>query len=106
MKVQYSKAFTKAVDRLNGKIHKSVISAIQEVKNADSINQISACKKIESLDSVYRIRIGSLRAFFVLHIVIDGDVAKFEYLVSRGEAYDRKNMERLRLKDIPLTDKP
>lgn len=57
-------------------------------------------KKIESLNSVYRIRIGDRRAFFVLHIEIEEDLVKFEYLVSRGEAYDKKNMERLRRKDV------
>ena len=96
MKVDFSKEFTKALDNLSGKIHHSVVEAINNVIDANSLEEISNCRKIESLNSVYRIRIGSKRAFFVLHIQIDGDLVKFEYLVSRGESYDKKNMERLR----------
>lgn len=100
MKVAFSKDFAKALDKLSGKVHRSVVTAINEVVDADSINDITDCKKIESLNSVYRIRIGSKRAFFVLHLRIDGDVVRFEYLFSRGEAYDKKNMEKLRNKDV------
>lgn len=76
-----------------------MIATIDEVKMAPSIEYISNCKKIESLNSVYRIRIGDKRAFFVLHIQIEGDLVMFEYLLSRGEAYDKKNMLKLRNKD-------
>ena len=100
MKVDFSKDFTKALDKLSGKIHHSIVEAINDVIDAQTIEEISNCRKIETLNSVYRIKIGSKRAFFVLHIQIDGDLAKFEYLVSRGEAYDRKNMERLRKRDV------
>ena len=100
MKVDFSKEFTKALDNLSGKIHHSVVEAINNVIDANSLEEISNCRKIESLNRVYRIRIGSKRAFFVLHIQIDGDLVKFEYLVSRGESYDKKNMERLRKRNI------
>lgn len=100
MKVDFSKDFTKALDKLSGKIHHSVVEAINNVIDAQTLDDISNCRKIETLNNVYRLKIGSKRAFFVLHIQIDGDLAKFEYLVSRGEAYDKKNMERLRKKDI------
>ncbi len=100
MRVQYSKEFAKAMEKLSGKLRESVKDAINEVIDASCIEEISNCRKIETLNSVYRIRIGNRRAFFVLHIEIEGNLAKFEYLVSRGEAYDKKNMERLRLKDV------
>lgn len=99
MKVDFSKDFNKFVRKLSGKILQSVIETIDDVKSAESILQISNCKKIESLNSVYRIRIGDKRAFFVLHIQIEGDLVMFEYLLSRGEAYDKKNMQKLRNKD-------
>ena len=99
MKVDFSKDFNKAVRKLSGKILQSVIATIDEVKMAPSIEHIYNCKKIESLNSVYRIRIGDKRAFFVLHIQIEGDLVMFEYLISRGEAYDKKNMLKLRNKD-------
>ena len=99
MKVDFSKDFNKSVRKLSGKILQSVIETIDDVKAAESIEQICNCKKIESLNSVYRIRIGDKRAFFVLHIQIEGDLVMFEYLLSRGEAYDKKNMQKLRKKD-------
>lgn len=79
---------------------KSAVAAINEVIDAASIDDITDYKKIESLNNVYRIRIGDRRAFFVLHIEIEGDIVKFEYLVSRGEAYDNKNMDKLRMRDV------
>ncbi len=98
MKVDYSKDFEKAVRKLSGKILKSVIDAIDNVKSAQSIDDISNCKKIESLNSVYRIRIGDKRAFFV-YIEIEDNLVNFEYLLNRGEAYNKKNIQKLRNKD-------
>ena len=96
MRVDFSKDFSKSVRKLSGKILQSVIETIDEVKSAQSVDQISNCRKIESLNSVYRIRIGDKRAFFVLHIEIDDDLVKFEYVLNRGEAYDKQNMQKLR----------
>ena len=100
MRVKFSKEFSKAMEKLSGKHRRSAVTAINEVIDAKSVEEITDCKKIESLNSVYRIRIGDRRAFFILHIEIEGDLVKFEYLVSRGEAYDKKNMEKLRRKDV------
>lgn len=99
MKVRFSKEFVKAMEKLSGKLKKSVVETINEVIDATNVNDITDCKKIESLKNVYRIRIGDRRAFFVLHVEVEGDVAKFEYLVSRGEAYDKKYMDKLRNRD-------
>lgn len=96
MNVEYSKAFVKAVRKLSGKMLDSVRNAIQEVIDAQSINQISDCKKLVDFDYVYRIRIGSYRAFFTFHVYIENDIVMFEYLLPRGEAYDKKNQEKLR----------
>ena len=85
MKVEYSKDFEKSVRKLSGKVLHSVIDMIDEVKSATSVSDITDCKKIESLNNFYRI--------------IDGDTARFEYLLSRGEAYDKKNIEKLRNRD-------
>lgn len=100
MKVAFSKDFAKAFDKLSGKIYESVREAINNVIDADSLDEIENCKKIETLNNVYRIRIGSKRAFFVLHIEIEGNLVKFEYLLNRGEAYNKKNIEKLRNHDV------
>ena len=99
MKVAYSKEFNKAVRKLSGKILQSLIETLDQVKAAQTIEELTDCKKIESLNNVYRLRIGDRRAFFVLHIEVDGDIVKFEYLLNRGEAYNRQNMENLRRRD-------
>lgn len=64
MRVDFSKDFAKAIDRLSGKIYESVRDAINNVIDATSLEDIHNCKKIETPNSVYRIRIGSKRAFF------------------------------------------
>jgi hypothetical protein len=68
MRIDFSKDFTKTLDKLSGKIYESARDAINNVIDANSLDEIQNCKKIETLNSVYRIRIGSKRAFFVLYI--------------------------------------
>lgn len=99
MNVEYSKPFLKAVDKLSGKVLSSVLDMIREVKDAESIDEITDCKKLVAYKSIYRIRIGDYRAFFIFHVQIADDVVKFEYLISRGEAYDKKMKLELRRKD-------
>ncbi|MCW3788355.1 type II toxin-antitoxin system RelE family toxin [Plebeiibacterium sediminum] len=99
MNVEYSKAFTKAVKKLSGKLLESVKKTIIEVKEAETIEDITDCKKLSGFDDIYRVRIGDLRAFFLFHIHIEGDTVIFEYLVSRGQAYDKKIMNNLKKLD-------
>ena len=100
MKVRYSKEFEKSVRKLSGKMLQSVKSAILEVMQAESVENITDCKKLTGYQNVYRIRIGSLSAFFTLHIEIIDNVVFFRFLVSRGEAYDKKNEKRLKEIDL------
>lgn len=99
MKTKYSKEFEKSVRKLSGKTLNSVRNTIIEVKNASSLDEITDCKKLVGFDNVYRIRIGSLRAFFVFHIEIVDDCVFFKYLVARGEAYNKKNTGLLKKAD-------
>ena len=89
MIVNYSKSFEKSVNKLSGKLLESVLVVIKEVKNAGSVDEIKDCKKLADFDNAYRIRIGGLRAFFTVHMYIDGNVVIFEYLTSRGQAYKK-----------------
>lgn len=99
MNIAYSKAFTKVVKKLSGKVLESVKLAITEVKKVERIDEISDCKKLVGFNNVYRKRIGDLRAFMLLHIHIDGNTIVFEYLIPRGQAYNKKTMNNLRNKD-------
>lgn len=97
MKVEYSKEFIKSVRKLSGKILESVRKTIQEVIDAPSIEYITNCKKLTNYKSVYRIRIGNYRVYFIFQVT--NNVVIFEYLYSRGEAYSKKSKENLRRKD-------
>ena len=96
MNVNYSKDFKKSVMKLSGKMLDSVRRVVAEVKSAESIKDITDCKKLVGYRNVYRIRIGDYRAFFTFHIEIINDTVIFRYLVSRGEAYAKKMDESLK----------
>ena len=96
MNVEYSKDFEKSVKKLSGKMLNSIRRVIMEVKNAESIKDITDCKKLVGYRNVYRIRLGDYRAFFTFHVEIVNGTVFFRYLVSRGEAYAKKNDESLK----------
>ena len=50
IKVEYSKAFVKAVRKLSGKMLDSVRNAIQKVIEARYIDEITDCKKLVGYD--------------------------------------------------------
>lgn len=104
MKVDYSKSFEKAVRKLSGKMLESVKEVIVEVMSAETLSDISDCRKVTGYDSVYRIRIGDLRALFLFTVVKeeseDGQShVIFEYLISRGQVYSKKISEQLKRLD-------
>ena len=96
MNVDYSKDFKKSVKKLSGKMLDSVRRVVEEVKNAESLKDITDSKKLVGYRNVYRIRIGDYRAFFTFHIEIINDTIIFRYLVPRGEAYDKKAQKELK----------
>ena len=96
MNVNYSKDFKKSVMKLSGKMLDSVRRVVAEVKSAESLKDITDCKKLVGYRNLYRIRIGDYRAFFTFHIEIVNDTVIFRYLVSRGEAYAKKMDESLK----------
>ena len=100
MKVAYSKPFIKVSKKLSGKMLESLKNTITEVKNAQNIEKITDCIRLSDYKNVYRIRIGSYRAFFVFHIEIVDDIVFFQYLIPRGQAYSKGVLKNLRDKDI------
>jgi len=98
MNVLYSKSFEKSVDKLSGKMQASVASVIAEVKEAKTLKEISDCTKMTGFENVYRIQIGDYRSIFTFHIYVEGNTVKFEYLVSRGQAYNKYILSTLRKK--------
>ena len=99
MKVEYSKTFVKAVKKLSGKMLDSVKRTILETKKAENIGQLSNCEKLVGYKNTYRLRIGDLRAFFYVRVDVEGNTLIFEYLVPRGQAYNKKIHDNLKKKD-------
>ena len=99
MKVDYSKRFEKEVRKQSGKVLESILTVIHEVKNANTLDEISNCKKLKTLNNIYRISIGDLRAFFIFHIKIEAGHVYFLSLLSRGQAYNKKNIQSLKKSD-------
>ncbi len=97
MNYLFSKSFIKAASKLTGKYKTSLQEKIREVKDAASVEELSDCKKLTNFNHTYRIRIGDYRAFFIL-TTIDNTV-NFEYLIIRGEAYNKENTKSLRKKE-------
>ena len=77
----------------------SVRHSVQEVINARSIEELTDCKKLVDYELIYRLRVGSYRAFFSYHVQIVNDCVMFLYLVPRGQAYDKKMEKNLQRKD-------
>lgn len=96
MKVDYSKEFEKSLKKLSGKMLDSIRRVITEVKQAENIKDITDCTKLVGYSNIYRIRIGDYRAFFTFHIELVDDTVRFKYLTSRGEAYGKKVMTKLK----------
>lgn len=99
MKVEYSKTFVKAVKKLSGKMLDSVKRTILETKKAENIGQLINCEKLVGYKNTYRLRIGDLRAFFYVRVDVEGNTLIFEYLVPRGQAYNKKIHDNLKKKD-------
>lgn len=97
MNVEYSHAFIKAAIKLDGRYKATLRKKIGEVKTASSIEQLTDCKKLKGFNNTYRIRIGSYRAFFIFTII--NNTVCFEYLVSRGDAYNKEYLKSLKAKE-------
>lgn len=100
MRVEFSKEFEKTVRKLSGKMLESVREAVQEVIDAENIEELTDCKKLVDYDFIYRLRIGSYRAFFSFHVQIVDDCVMFLYLVPRGQAYDKRMEKNLQRNDV------
>lgn len=96
MRVVFSKDFKKSAMKQSGKILKSIQNVVLEVEAAQNIEEITDVKKLVGYANVYRIRVGSLRAFFTIHVEIKDDAVFFRYLVNRGEAYSKEMESNLR----------
>lgn len=96
MRYRLSKDFSRSLAKLGGKELRSALAMLDEVEACASMADITDCKKLVSYENVYRIRVGSRRAFFTFHVEIVGDFVFFRYLVPRGQAYGKAMEQTLR----------
>jgi len=97
MNIKISKEFEKSARKLSGKYKESLKDVILEIRAAQSVGDIGNCKKLIGYNSIYRIRLGDYRVFFLLEIV---ELTVFlKYLTSRGESYSKEYQEKLKLND-------
>lgn len=101
MEYEVSKKFIKTAKKLSENNREMIREMFDTVKKAEMLEDIPNCQKLTGYSSVYRIRLGELRAFFVFYISVEDDgVLKFEYLIQRGEAYKKEMKDKLQKKDI------
>ena len=97
MNIKISKEFEKAAKKLSGKYKESLKNVFLEIRAVQSVGEIGNCRKLVGYNSVYRIRLGDYRIFFLLEIV--EQTVFLKYLVSRGDAYSKEYQEKLKQND-------
>lgn len=85
MKVEYLGRFSKDLDKLKQpKDRSAILRAIEEVKQADSLSNLSGVKKLTGFRNAYRIRCGQLR----IGIFLEGKTVVFARVTHRKDIYD------------------
>jgi mRNA-degrading endonuclease RelE of RelBE toxin-antitoxin system len=98
MNIRISKEFEKSARKLSGKYKESLKNVILEIRAAQTLSEIGNCKKLIGYNSVYRVRLGDYRMFFLLEIV--EQTVFLKYLLSRGEAYSKEYQDKLKRNDM------
>ena len=87
MIIRYSRKFEKQTKKLDTITQRLLFAVIEEIKQLESIESIPNCLKLSGYKKAYRIRISDHRAIFIHE---EENTIFFEYIASRGEAYDKK----------------
>jgi len=84
MKISYSKAATKDVQKIKDKVLILKIEAvIEELKRAENLNDVRSVKKLSGHETAYRIRIGDYR----LGILYEDNGITIARIVKRNDIY-------------------
>jgi len=84
MEVVYLKKFSKDLDKINKpKDRKSIVEAIQSVKDAQSLEELTGIKKLTGFDDAFRIRSGNYR----IGVFVNGNVVQFARIAHRKDIY-------------------
>lgn len=84
MTVEFKGSFLKDLRKIkDAAVLSRIATAIVSFETAESLQDIAACKKLQSGDDYYRIRIGDFRT----GLLVEDDVVKFVRFLSRGDIY-------------------
>lgn len=84
MRVQFLQHFSKDLDKVNQpRDKKSILDAIDLVKEAGSSDQIPGLRKLIGFPNAYRLRCGDYR----IGIFIEDDIVQFARVAHRKEIY-------------------
>jgi len=84
--IEFSKNFTKQLDKLSGQIVKRFYEDLKYIiKNPLPSNKIVDIKKLQGVENQYRLRVGKYR--FLFTIVNEKVIVYFYDLGSRGDIY-------------------
>ena len=84
MRTAFRKSFARDLKKIMDKgILERVAEIVEEVEDADSLQEISNLKKMSGADHYYRIRIGDYR----IGIAVEGDTVEFVRCLSRRDLY-------------------
>ena len=85
MNLEYKKSFARDLKKKakDANMRSRVQKIIQEVDNADSIEEIKNLKKLKAEGNYYRIRFGDYR----IGLTIEGDTVCFVRILHRSEIY-------------------
>ncbi|MEH6407610.1 MAG: plasmid stabilization protein [Leeuwenhoekiella sp.] len=84
MKIKYLRSFSKDLRKIkNKKVKTALKSSIQDMKQAESLEQIGHLKKLKGHPFAYRIRLGSYRLGFLYK----DDILTLARFVKREDIY-------------------
>ncbi len=85
MEVEFLRRFYKDLDKIKTRKDKdSILSAIDLVKSAESIDQIPSISKLSGYQDAYRIRCGNYR----IGVLLDSGTITFARVAHRKEIYE------------------
>jgi mRNA interferase RelE/StbE len=84
MEVVFLKKFSKDLDKINQpKDLKSIAEVIQQVKDAQNLDEIAGVKKLTGFVDAFRIRSGNYR----IGVFVNGDALEFARIAHRKDIY-------------------
>lgn len=83
MNIEIRQSFVKDSLKLPEKIQKQIARLIKTIEKAETLSEISSCKKLEGFKTAYRIRVGDYRIGFFF----ENNTVELVRVLTRKEVY-------------------